>query len=178
MRLVTLLFALLLAGCTIMPDEQDPLPEGVTDPKEELVAHLKDNPNDLDSHADLLRLQIKDGDVEGAQTTVGHALKHNGGDYRAHLLAAQFHRWQQDLISAEKSLLTARDLAPGKLEPRVALGGLYNQTYLEDEELEQRRIALESSPARGAEAWSVRRMSRSVKYAPVGVAGVWSGSVP
>jgi len=143
MRLLTLLFALLLAGCTIMPDEQDPLPEGVTDPKEELVAHLKDNPNDLDSHADLLRLQIKDGDVEGAQTTVGHALKHNGGDYRAHLLAAQFHRWQQDLISAEKSLITARDLAPGKLEPRVALGGLYNQTYLEDEELEQRRIALE-----------------------------------
>ena len=134
---------LLLAGCTITPEDPDELPEGYVDPKEDLVEHLKDNPNDLDSHADLLRMQIKDGDAEGAGTTVGHALKHNGGDYRAHLLAAQFHRWQADLISAEKSLLTARDLAPGALEPRVALSGLYNQTYLEAEELEQRRIALE-----------------------------------
>jgi hypothetical protein len=138
---------LLLAGCTITPEDPDELPEGYADPKEDLVEHLKDHPNDLDSHADLLRMQIKDGDAEGAGTTVGHALKHNGGDYRAHLLAAQFHRWQADLISAEKSLLTARDLAPDKLEPRVALSGLYNQTYLEAEELEQRRIALELADA-------------------------------
>lgn len=145
MRKLCLLLVLLLSGvaaCTITP-ESEPLPEGVTDPKEDLVEHLKDNPNDVDSHADLLRLQINDGDIEGARTTVGHAIKHNGGDYRAHLLAAQYHRWQADLISAEKSLLAARDLAPEKLEPRVALSGLYNQTYLESEELEQRRIAYE-----------------------------------
>jgi hypothetical protein len=140
-------FLLLLAGCTLTPEDPAELPEGYEDPKEDLVEHLKDHPNDLDSHADLLRMQIKDGDAEGAGTTVGHALKHNGGDYRAHLLAAQFHRWQADLISAEKSLLTARDLAPDRLEPRVALSGLYNQTYLEVEELEQRRIALELADA-------------------------------
>jgi hypothetical protein len=141
------LIVLLLAGCTLMPNEaeDDPLP--VSDPKVDLVEHIKDNPTDLDSHADLLRLQIKDGDEEGAATTVGHAIKHNGGDYRAHLLAAQYHRWQADLISAEKSLLTARDLAPTRLEPRVALGGLYNQTYLEKEELEQRKIALDLADA-------------------------------
>ena len=141
--LLTACLLLLLAGCTLTPAENDELPAGVSDPKEELVAHIKDNPEDLDSHADLLRLQIKDGDVEGAGTTVAHALKFNGGDYRAHLLAAQFHRWQGDLISTEKSLITARDMAPAKLEPRVALAALYNQTYLEEDELEQRRIALE-----------------------------------
>ena len=134
---------LILGGCTLTPQEQDPLSEGVSDPKEDLVAYIKDNPDDLDSHADLLRLQIKDGDAEGAGTTVAHALKFNGGDYRSHLLAAQYHRWQGDLISAEKSLLTARDLSPASLEPRVALAALYNQTYLETEELEQRRIALD-----------------------------------
>lgn len=143
MNKLLLLCLLLLAGCTIVPDDPDALPEGYSDPKEELVEHLKDNPNDLDTHADLLRMQIKDGDVEGASTTVAYAIKHNGGDYRAHMLAAQFHRWQADLISTEKSLLTARDLAPQALEPRVALSGLYNQTYLEAEELEQRRIAVE-----------------------------------
>ena len=143
MRLLPLLLMLLLAGCTLTPNETGELPEGVSDPKEDLVAHIKDNPTDLGSHADLLRLQIKDGDAEGAMTTVAHALKNNGGDYRAHLLAAQFHRWQSDLISAEKSLLTARDLGPDRLEPRVALSGLYNQTYLEDEEIQQRMIALE-----------------------------------
>lgn len=143
MNKLLLLTLLLLAGCTILPDDPDALPEGYNDPKEELVAHLKDNPNDLDAHADLLRMQIKDGDGEGANTTVSHALKHNGGDYRAHMLAAQLHRWQADLISAEKSLLAARDLSPEALEPRVALSGLYNQTYLEAEELEQRRIAVD-----------------------------------
>lgn len=146
--MLTFALLLLLAGCTLTPAEQDPLPEGVSDPKEELVEQIKDNPTDLDSHADLLRMQIKDGDTEGARTTVAHALKFNGGDFRSHLLAAQYHRWQGDLISAEKSLLTSRDMEPAKLEPRVALSGLYNQTYLEEEELEQRRIALElSDPA-------------------------------
>lgn len=146
---VLMIMSAVFSGCTIVPDSSaEPLPEGVSDPKEDLVAHLKDNPDDLESHADLLRLQIKDGDVEGAGTTVGHALKHNGEDYRAHLLAAQYHRWQADLISAEKSLLTARDLAPQRLEPRVALSGLYNQTYLETEELEQRRIAFELADPR------------------------------
>ena len=91
--LLTACLLLLLAGCTLTPAENDELPAGVSDPKEELVAHIKDNPEDLDSHADLLRLQIKDGDVEGAGTTVAHALNFNGDDYRAHLLAAQFHRW-------------------------------------------------------------------------------------
>ncbi|MCA8915939.1 MAG: hypothetical protein KDB90_11050 [Planctomycetes bacterium] len=143
MRLLPVLLLLLVAGCTLMPNETDELPAGVTDPKEDLVAQIKDHPDDLDSHADLLRLQIKDGDAVGAQTTVSHALKFNGQDYRAHLLAAQYHRWQGDLISAEKSLLTARDLGPERLEPRVALSGLYNQTYLEDEELEQRRVTLD-----------------------------------
>lgn len=147
MKKLLLLSLLLLAGCTIVPDDPDELPEGYSDPKEELVAHLQENPNDLDSHADLLRMQIKDGDAEGANTTVSHALKHNGGDYRAHMLAAQLHRWQADLISTEKSLITARDLAPQALEPRVALSGLYNQTYLEAEELEQRRIAVELADA-------------------------------
>ena len=143
MKKLLLLCLLLLSGCTIVPDDPEQMPEGYNDPKEDLVAHLKDNPDDLDSHADLLRMQIKDGDVEGAGTTVSHVLKHNGGDYRAHLLAAQLHRWQADLITAEKSLLTARDLAPEALEPRVALSSLYNQTYLEDEELKQRRIAVD-----------------------------------
>jgi hypothetical protein len=147
LRLALLLALLLLGACTLTPENPDELPEGYYDPKEDLVAHLKENPTDLDSHADLLRMQIKDGDVDGAGTTVAHALKHNGGDYRAHLLAAQLHRWQADLISAEKSLLTARDLAPQALEPRVALGSLYNQTYLEAEELEQRRIAMELADA-------------------------------
>ncbi|MBZ0137859.1 MAG: hypothetical protein K8I27_15975 [Planctomycetes bacterium] len=147
MRRLLLLCVLLLAGCTIMPDDPEQMPEGYNDPKEDLVAHLKDNPDDLDSHADLLRMQIKDGDVEGANTTVSHALKHNGGDYRAHLLAAQLHRWQADLISAEKSLLVARDLAPEALEPRVALSSLYNQTYLEAEELTQRRVAVDLAGA-------------------------------
>lgn len=132
---------LLLGACTVVPEEE--LPEGVEDPKQDLVAHILDNPSDLDAHADLLRLQVRDGDAEGARTTVGHALKHNGTDFRSHLLAAQYHRWQVDLINAEKSLLTARDLAPRRLEPRVALGSLYHQTYLETDELEQRRLAVE-----------------------------------
>ena len=146
-RLLILLVCALLGGCTLMPEANDELPEGVSDPKVELVDHIKDNPTDLDSHADLLRMQIKDGDEEGARTTVGHALKHNGGDYRAHLLAAQYHRWLADLLSAEKSLLAARDLAPERLEPRVALSSLYNQTYLETEEIEQRRVTLELADA-------------------------------
>lgn len=140
--LVALLLACFAAtACTVVPEED--LPAGVNDPKQDLVAHILDNPGDLDAHADLLRLQVRDGDAEGARTTVGHALKHNGTDFRSHLLAAQYHRWQVDLISAEKSLLTARDLAPLRLEPRVALGSLYHQTYLENDELEQRRLAME-----------------------------------
>lgn len=137
---------LLLSGC-VGPQEQ-PLPEGVNDPREDLVERIKEKPEDLDAHADLLRLQIKSGDVIGADATVAHALKYSPRDFRAHLLAAQFHRWQLDLINAEKALITARDLAPDRLEPRVALAGLYNQAYLEANELEQRRKAVELADAR------------------------------
>jgi hypothetical protein len=157
----------LLAGCAIAPEQE--LPEGVVDQKADLVSRIKDAPDDLDAHADLLRMQIRDGDVEGAEATVSHALKHNGTDYRAHLLAAQHHRWQGDLIGAEKSLLAARDMAPQKLEPRVALSGLYHQTYLEEEELEQRRIAYElADPAYRAEllldyAYACAQLGRDAK---------------
>ncbi len=137
-----LCFAGLMAGCTLVPEPPEE-PGEVVDQKQELVERIKDTPTDIEAHADLLRLQIRDGDAEGAEATVSHALKFNGTDYRSHLLAAQYHRWQSDLLSAEKSLLTARDLAPQRLEPRVALSGLYHQTYLEAEELEQRRITLE-----------------------------------
>src|SRR5690606_23588269 len=129
----------LLAGCAIAPEPD--MPEGLIDQKVELVGRINESPTDLDAHADLLRLQIRDGDAEGAQATCFHALKHNGADYRAHLLSAQFYRWQVDLISAEKSLLAARDLAPTRLEPRVALSALYHQTYMEEAELEERRVA-------------------------------------
>ncbi|MBK8205462.1 MAG: hypothetical protein IPK87_01590 [Planctomycetes bacterium] len=139
---VLLCCACLLAGCTLVPEPPEE-PGEVVDQKQELVERIKDTPTDIEAHADLLRLQIRDGDVEGAEATVSHALKFSGTDYRSHLLAAQYHRWQSDLLSAEKSLFTARDLAPQRLEPRVALSGLYHQTYLEAEELEQRRITLE-----------------------------------
>jgi hypothetical protein len=135
---------LFLASCTL-PGEQ-PLPEGVTDTRANLVDHIKDNPTDLDAHADLLRMQIKSGDRAGAETTVAHALKHNPRDFRAHLLEAQYHRWQLDLITTEKALLKARATAPERLEPCVALAGLYNQTYLDTEELALRRVALELCP--------------------------------
>jgi hypothetical protein len=141
MKAASLAVLLVLAGCAIAPEPD--MPEGVVDPKIELVERIKDTPTDLDAHADLLRLQIRDGDREGAEATYFHVLKHNGMDYRAHLLAAQYHRWQLDLLSAETSLLTARDMAPEKLEPRVALGELYREAFLEKEELEQRRIASE-----------------------------------
>ncbi|MCC6464831.1 MAG: hypothetical protein IT463_05770 [Planctomycetes bacterium] len=131
----------LLAGCYAA--QEQPLPDEVSDPKLDLVAHIRDNPQDLDAHADLLRLQIRAGDAEGAKGTVAHARKYNPQDFRALLLQAQYDRWQTDLLGAEKSLLAARDLAPDRLEPRVALAGLYNQTYLEGAELEQRRVALE-----------------------------------
>lgn len=129
-------------ACTLTPEGPDE-PGNIVDQKQELVGRINDSPTDLEAHADLLRLQIRDGDLEGAEATVSHALKHNGADFRAHMLAAQYHRWQADLISAERSLFTARDLAPNRLEPRVALSGLYHQCYLEEAELEQRRIALE-----------------------------------
>ncbi|MBX3475279.1 MAG: hypothetical protein KF754_12915 [Planctomycetes bacterium] len=140
--LLVLLFSLLfLAGCT-MPQEE-PLPDGVTDQRADLVERIKDNPTDLDAHADLLRMQIKSGDRVGAEATVAHALKNNSRDFRSHLLEAQYHRWQLDLITTEKSLLRARTLAPDRLEPCVALAGLYNQAYLDAEELQLRRVALE-----------------------------------
>lgn len=138
MALCSLLF---LASCTL-PNEE-PLPDGVTDQRADLVDHIKDNPTDLDAHADLLRMQIKSGDRAGAETTVAHALKHNAKDFRAHLLEAQYHRWQLDLITTEKALLKARGLAPDRLEPCVALAGLYNQAYLDAEELQLRKVALE-----------------------------------
>lgn len=141
MKFVSLAVLLALAGCAITPEPD--MPEGIIDPKIELVERIKDTPTDLDAHADLLRLQIRDGDREGAEATYFHVLKHNGMDYRAHLLAAQYHRWQLDLLSAETSLLTARDMAPEKLEPRVALAELYREAFLEKEELEQRRVASE-----------------------------------
>lgn len=140
-----ILALMILAGCSVAPQYE--MPDGVTDPKHELVERIRETPGDIDSHADLLRLQIRDGDMEGAAGTVSHALKHNGSDFRAHLLAAQYHRWQADLISAEKSLLAARDMAPQRLEPRVALSALYHQAYLEEEELEQRRLAFELADA-------------------------------
>lgn len=132
---------LLLTACTL-PNEE-PLPDGVTDQRADLVERIKDSPTDLDAHADLLRMQIKSGDRAGAETTVAHALKHNAKDFRAHLLEAQYHRWQLDLITTEKALLKARGLAPDRLEPCVALAGLYNQAYLDAEELRLRKIALE-----------------------------------
>lgn len=130
---------LLLAACT-MPQEE-PLPDGVTDQRADLVERIKDNPTDMDAHADLLRMQIKSGDKVGAESTVAHAIKNNSKDFRAHLLEAQFHRWQLDLITTEKALLKARVIAPDRLEPCVALAGLYNQTYLEAEELKLREVA-------------------------------------
>lgn len=133
---------ILFSACTITPEGPDE-PGDIVDQKQELVGRINESPADLEAHADLLRLQIRDGDVEGAEATVSHALKHNGADFRAHMIAAQYHRWQADLISAERSLFTARDLAPQRLEPRVALSGLYHQCYLEEAELEQRRVALE-----------------------------------
>lgn len=137
--------ASLLAGCYAA--QEQPLPDEVSDPKLDLVAHITEHPDDLDAHADLLRLQIKAGDVEGAKGTAAHARKHNPKDFRALLLQAQYDRWQTDLLGAEKALLAARDMAPDRLEPRVALAGLYNQTYLEAAELEQRRLVLELSDA-------------------------------
>jgi len=136
---------LVLAACTL-PQEQ-PLPDGVTDQRADLVERIKDTPTDLDAHADLLRMQIKSGDRAGAETTVAHALKHNAKDYRAHLLEAQYHRWQLDLITTEKALLKARTIAPDRLEPCIALAGLYNQAYLDSDELQLRQVALDLAPA-------------------------------
>jgi hypothetical protein len=162
--LVAVIAILLLAGCAVAPQYE--MPDGIVDPKHELVERIREAPGDLAAHADLLRLQIRDGDELGAAATVHHALRHNGTDFRAHLLAAQYHRWQADLISAERSLLTARDMAPQRLEPRVALSGLYHQAYLEDEELEQRRVAYELADASFREeflldyAWAAAQLGR------------------
>jgi hypothetical protein len=141
---VLLMFALiLLPACAVTPGDTPDGDAGIQNPKEDLVERILDAPDDMEAHADLLRLQIRAGDERGARATVTHALRHNEDDFRAHLLEAQFYRWQADLINAERALIAARDLAPNRLEPRVALSGLYNQTYLEAEEMEQRRIALE-----------------------------------
>jgi hypothetical protein len=143
MRVFLMLALILLPACAVTPGDTPDDTAGIRDPKEDLVERILDAPDDLEAHADLLRLQIRDGDERGARATVSHALRHNEDDFRSHLLEAQFFRWQADLINTERSLIKSRDLAPSRLEPRVALSGLYNQTYLEDEELEQRRIALE-----------------------------------
>jgi len=127
-------------GCILPGEEPDPPPGG--DPLAAYVETLKDNPTDIEAHANLLREQIKRGDAEGAQTTVSHALFHCGKDFRAHLLAAQFHRWQYDFLSAEKQLLEARELAPSQVEPRLALAALYRDAMMEREELEQRKLAV------------------------------------
>lgn len=132
---------LLLSGCILPGDAPDPPPGG--DPLEAYVDALKENPTDIEAHANLLREQIKRGDVEGAQATVTHALFHCGKDFRSRLLAAQFHRWQYDFLSAEKQLADARELAPSSVEPRLALAALYRDALMEPEELEQRRLAVE-----------------------------------
>jgi hypothetical protein len=130
-----------VSGCILPGEAPDPPPGG--DPLDAYVETLKDHPTDMDAHASLLREQIKRGDVEGARGTVTHALFHCGKDFHAHFLAAQFHRWQYDFLSAEKSLIEARELAPANVEPRVALAALYRDTMLEREELEQRKLAVE-----------------------------------
>ena len=142
-RALPFVFLLGVSGC-IVPGApgQDDL-QNVDDPAVKLVDQLKDKPADLETHADLLRLQIQRGDVVGARGTVEHALFHCGKDFRAHMLAAQFHRWHMDLLTAEKSLLTARDLAPVQVEPRIALAALYRDAVLETQELEQRKIVVE-----------------------------------
>lgn len=130
----------IVSGCILPGEEPDPPPGG--DPLAAYVDTLKDNPTDIEAHANLLREQIKRGDAEGAQATVTHALFHCGKDFRAHLLAAQYHRWQYDFLSAEKELVLARELAPGNVEPRLALAALYRDAMMEREELEQRKLAV------------------------------------
>ncbi len=130
-----------VSGCMLPGEAPDPPPGG--DPLDAYVETLKDHPTDMEAHANLLREQIKRGDVEGARGTVTHALFHCGKDFHAHFLAAQFHRWQYDFLSAEKSLIEARELAPSSVEPRVALAALYRDTMLEREELEQRKLAVD-----------------------------------
>jgi len=136
--------AALVSSCALPGEE--PLPDGMSDNRADLVGHIRDNPNDIDAHADLLRMQIKSGDVEGAMATVSHVLKHNERDFRAHLLDAQFQRWQLNLLGAEAGLRKARDIAPERLEPCVALAGLYNQSYLQREEVRIREIAAGLAP--------------------------------
>ncbi|MDC1141483.1 hypothetical protein OAU50_00185 [Planctomycetota bacterium] len=132
----------LLAGCTVTPEEPEQ-PEAHNDPKIELVERIKDNPTDITAHADLLQMQRRAGDAEGARITVAHAIKYNGEDFRTWLIAAEYYRWQNELLDAEKALRKSRDLEPSRLEPRVALSGLYNNAYLEAEELEQRELAVQ-----------------------------------
>lgn len=132
---------LMVSGCILPGEDPEPPPGG--DPLAAYVDTLKDNPTDIEAHANLLREQIKRGDVEGAQSTVAHALFHIPKDFRAHMLAAQFHRWQYDFLSAEKQLVAARELSPASVEPRLALAALYRDAMMEREELEQRRLAVE-----------------------------------
>lgn len=129
-----------VSGCILPGEDPEPPPGG--DPLAAYVDTLKDNPTDIEAHANLLREQIKRGDVEGAQATVSHALFHISKDFRSHMLAAQFHRWQYDFLSAEKQLVEARELSPSNVEPRLALAALYRDALLEREELEQRRLAV------------------------------------
>ncbi len=147
LRRLALILLLLPAGCIVpgAPDESDL--NAVDDNAVVLVDRIKDKPTDLEAHADLLRLQIQRGDAEGARGTVEHAMFHNPGDFRAPLLAAQFYRWQLDLITAEKMLLKSRDLAPAAVEPRIALAALYSECALEEQELQQRRIVTELAEA-------------------------------
>jgi tetratricopeptide (TPR) repeat protein len=140
-KLIVLSF-LLLVGCTVTPEEPEQ-PEGYNDAKIELVERIKDNPTDITAHADLLQMQRQVGDVEGARITVAHCIKHNKDDFRTWLIAAEYYRWQNDLLDAEKALRKSRDLEPARLEPRVALSGLYSNAYMEAEELEQRELAVQ-----------------------------------
>ncbi|MCC6574502.1 MAG: hypothetical protein IT462_12000 [Planctomycetes bacterium] len=134
-----ILLCLLLASC-VAPDPLE-APEG--DKAAELVARLKDHPTDVEASADLLRIQMERSDAEGARLTVEHTMFHCSGDFRAYLLAAQYHRWQLDLLTAEKELRKARELVPLRVEPRVALAALYRDAALDTDELIQREAAVQ-----------------------------------
>ncbi|MEE9312794.1 MAG: hypothetical protein V3V10_10340 [Planctomycetota bacterium] len=161
-----LLFATImicLSSCTIAPDEPDQL-ESSNDPKIELVERIKDNPTDITAHADLMQMQKRSGDAKGARITVAHAIKYMPDDFRTWMIAAEFYRWQNELLDAEKALLKSRDLEPTRLEPRVALSGLYSNAYLEAEELEQRELAIQLADE------SVRpELQLDLAYATVGL---------
>jgi hypothetical protein len=145
--MLTMCAAALLPAACMLPGES-PLGDEVRDEKEEQVARIRDNPHDLEAHARLLELQVRHGDEEGAEVTVSHALRHNREDFRAYLLLAKYHRWREDLVEEERALLRARDIAPTRVEPRITLSSLYHQAFLEEQALEQRRLAWELADVR------------------------------